>query len=789
MQAQNRVIVLLICALAGLQAPAHAQRERPPLDVLLTELQKPLSDTAHVRVLTDISMRYSATDTVNGLRYAQEAMALAEKTGDALAKANATSALAATAFNRKQPQEAIRLFQQAIHLFLQAKNLDEAAGVHGDVHLILRQAGRIEEAKAHMDTAMHLYRQTGNRKGIGTSHSRLGLLSQMRGNNTMALEHLFKAAKIAEEIGDKRGLLTRYGNIGVIYMRMKQPLKAIEYYQKSLPLAEALQDKANQALSLGNTGVAYVEIREYDKAHDYLVKALKINEELGNKHRIAATLHNLGEVYFNRNDYVTAYDYYTRALQINREIKSGHEITNLNSIGLVHLRAAQDSTGAIPDNQFIPPNRRENLEQALSYLSAAYDKASRISIKTDFIDATKYLAETYTMLGQPEQALRKFREYTATRDSMLGDEKQKEIMRIEMEYSFQKKEDSLKYQQLLAEERLKQQTLMYEQQQQSYLLQQNELDLARKENQLQQLAIQVTKAELDAEQSHRNEKEQQLFLVDRQRKLQDARLQLQQANITLKDRELQAKQKERNLLVTGAVLLFLVLGALHFIRLRIVNTRKKEQLRMLKAEAEMKTLRAQMNPHFIFNCLNTIDYFIHKNKPAEGSRFLHKFASLIRRVLDSSREPLVPIENDIEALELYIQLEQHRNNYSFDYAIDVDGQLKDASCKVPPLLIQPFVENAILHGLRNKREGKGYLRVSYQSNGDVITCRVDDNGVGRKKAALITGKTGKSSLGLRITEERLAILRETNGKEANFRFEDKSGDEGTVVNIILPKIT
>ncbi|HLZ89706.1 MAG TPA: histidine kinase, partial [Puia sp.] len=168
---------------------------------------------------------------------------------------------------------------------------------------------------------------------------------------------------------------------------------------------------------------------------------------------------------------------------------------------------------------------------------------------------------------------------------------------------------------------------------------------------------------------------------------------------------------------------FLLLGlvaALAFlvVRRRISAIRRESAMKNKIAETEMMALRAQMNPHFIFNCMNIIDGLITNNRKAEALNFLQKFSKLIRLVLENSQYQEVPLNQDLQALRLYIELEVVRSNNHFSYIFDIDRELQEQNYKIPPLLLQPYIENAIVHGLRNKESGDGILRVDIKKAGD-----------------------------------------------------------------------
>ena len=213
---------------------------------------------------------------------------------------------------------------------------------------------------------------------------------------------------------------------------------------------------------------------------------------------------------------------------------------------------------------------------------------------------------------------------------------------------------------------------------------------------------------------------------------------------------------------TIVVLVFI--GAIFlFFKLR-ENRIKKEQVRQTTinkqiAEIRMFALRGQMNPHFIFNSLNSIQHFITIREKEEALNYLSKFSKLIRKILENSRENTVSIGNEFQLLELYIQLEQLRFSNKFEYHISIDERIDKENTEIPPLLIQPYIENAILHGLVNKN-GKGDLWLSLERNNGLLICKIEDNGIGRAKAQeLEQGKISRhKSLGIKVTEERISGL-------------------------------
>ncbi|MEO6000170.1 MAG: two-component regulator propeller domain-containing protein [Chitinophagaceae bacterium] len=217
-------------------------------------------------------------------------------------------------------------------------------------------------------------------------------------------------------------------------------------------------------------------------------------------------------------------------------------------------------------------------------------------------------------------------------------------------------------------------------------------------------------------------------------------------------------------------------------RVQLERSEKEKQLiefQRQKGMLEMQALRAQMNPHFIFNCLSSINKFILKNESQSASDYLTKFSRLIRMVLNHSKQAFVTLEDELEMLRLYLEMERLRFQQSFDYNIVLKNEM-DAECIfIPPLLLQPFAENAIWHGLMHKK-GQGHLEIALSTENKILTCIITDNGIGRTKAGLLKSKSAEKQkpLGLQITAERLALLNQELGAQTIFDIEDIADDAG-----------
>jgi len=235
-----------------------------------------------------------------------------------------------------------------------------------------------------------------------------------------------------------------------------------------------------------------------------------------------------------------------------------------------------------------------------------------------------------------------------------------------------------------------------------------------------------------------------------------------------------------------------LLGALYQFRTRQI--RKEERLKAdfekRIAQLELKALRAQMNPHFLFNSLNSIKSLISAGENMKATEYVTRFSQLIRQVLSNSEQPLVRLEEDLEALRLYLAIEQLRFQ-NFEYEIIVDEDVNIDFAEIPPLLLQPYVENAIWHGLMHKTKGDRNVSISISRRDDFLVMQVEDNGIGRERARQIKMRGGsrKGGMGMRVTRDRIKILRDFYGQDATVEVEDLTTTENGVTIVVGTKVT
>ena len=241
----------------------------------------------------------------------------------------------------------------------------------------------------------------------------------------------------------------------------------------------------------------------------------------------------------------------------------------------------------------------------------------------------------------------------------------------------------------------------------------------------------------------------------------------------------------------GLLLLLFYLGY----RYRLSQLKEKQNLMIAfnkqLAETEMKALRAQMNPHFLFNVLNAIKLNVQKNQQEDAIDFITDFSKLIRSVLQNSGKKRITLEEELHTLELYVKIERKRFSTSFNYDFTIDESINTKQITIPPMLLQPYVENAIWHGILHKIEGNGEIKINTHRVENSIVIEISDNGIGRDQANKLKLKSAQrtKSMGMQITKDRMAISNKLSSDHIDVKIVDlydESGESsGTKVVIIL----
>lgn len=576
----------------------------------------------------------------------------------------------------------------------------------------------------------------------------LGVANFEMADYPKALDNQRKALTIFQKIRNLKGQAGAFNSIGIIYQYLADYPAAIDNYLKSLGLYEQVGDNPDRAFPLGNLGIVYSRLHNYHKALEYYRQALTIYEHSGDLKGMGSILDNMGTSYDYLDSSGKALVYYQKALTINRRIKNRSLIaSDLLNIAVVYSDDLSEYGKAL--DYFNPAIRLyRELENKIGLL-VCYDELAGLCANAP--DAVlqkqgippqdrfaKAIAYQNTSIRLASETGELFRQSESWKD--LGKIYEKQGNYKNALAAFKK----------------------YVRLRDSLFNDTKKTEITRKEI---QFSFDKKEALLKAE----NDKKQALAAADIHR-----------------------QQIIRKSVITGTLILILT-GILVFIfykRRRDAEEQKRDaELKALISDTEMKALRAQMNPHFIFNSLNSISDYIAGHDMKSADYYLTKFAKLIRLILENSEHREVTLASDLQALELYIQLEALRLNNRFSYRIEVEDAIDINNTLVPPMLLQPFVENSIWHGL-SRKTGKGKILIQIKKEGDMLHCIVEDDGVGREKSKTFKSELldlEKKSLGMKITTARIDIINKIKRSRATLSLTDL--EEGMRAEVSLPLVS
>src|SRR5687767_7249152 len=849
------LILLLICILAGSQTRAQ-QKITDPLvliDTLTSCISREQDYEKRLSMMIRLAITYKSVGNYkDGLAKATEAVEFAEKikskslpsalnmfgifhkdmgnydeaikifkknlklveeSGNKGGIAGTYNNLANIYINQGKTSEALEAYNAALVMYRQMKSKDGQGICLTNIATIYMDLGKYQEALTSSFAAYDFFFETGYKSGMGGTHNNIGDIYRMQGNYSESSKYLFTSLKYYEEAKDDAGRILSNISLGNLYSDQSNYEEALKYYSSGLKIAETIGDKKGVADCLSNIGFVYLRMEKYEEAMKSHRDALVIQKELEYKQGIATSLNNIGAICVKQKKYDEALKNLMASARISEELDDKSAIADTyNSIGTAYFEKAASSK---------PTEAKQEYQLALNYYKKAefvadtigtrkltqdsYEGQARVYEKTkDFKKAYEYrtlYAETKDSLLNNETAKRlenlriQYEIQKAQTDEQLKQEKQKTAMQLE----FDRRADSIKYQQKLTAMQLNQQTFISKQQEQDLRLKQASLDLLNKQNELNRLNYLKSQAELETEQTKREEKENELTIANQEKSLQSTQLNLQRTQLDLKENQIQAEKKQRLFYVGGILLLILLFV---FVYRNIRNRQRTdrliaaERLKLEKisaahkmTELELQSLRAQLNPHFMFNSLNAIQELILKEDNDNSHLYLSRFADLLRMLLDNANQPFVTLKKEINLLDLYLSLEKLRVT-DLQYTIDIDPDIDTNKITIPNMMLQPYIENAIWHGLSHKKGEKNLLvRISKDENN--IVCEVRDNGVGRKIAAEFKSLYRKEhrSRGMELLSKRFNLLSKEYGSDIQTDIEDlyeNGSATGTKVAIRLP---
>ncbi len=664
------------------------------------------------------------------------------------------------AYRLYDPEDGIAYANKGIALAKGNNSTSILADCYLSKGLNLMQTGRSAEALEAFEHSMTMATAVKNKVMMANAKSGISLVYGITGKTKLALQYLLEALNEIDNENAPVSLGNISNLIGNIYQQQAVYPKALEYYLKALKYLTLTKDPISIAEANSNLGNNYnFGMADYVQAMNYYQRALALYEKEQYKKGIATITMNMGTLYYTQGKMDHALQYYLITDSLIGKDSVENIITSDNSLPYLY-----NNLGAIY-------TAKNEFDKAGFYLEKAIAIALKCKIEDNIALAMHSMGELYfkkansiTYEQQKTVLLAKAAEYiedAAKRYLNTGSLQFYPLAQFQLSeiYRAQKRYDRA-FAALTEHTRYKD-SLFNREKEREFARREVEFEYAQKQDSLK---------------------------IEQVKKDTAASFRLRQ-----------------QWLYSGIVLLVLVtLACFYFYRNRAQQARLKAELAWKKAEQEktaaefqvgisnaaLSSLRSQMNPHFIFNCLNSIKLYAAKNDSQAATRYLSKFSRLMRLVLENSKTEMISLAQEEETLRLYLEMEAMRFKQKLQFHLEIDPGIDKEYTELPPMLIQPYIENAIWHGLMHKEEG-GRIDVLFEEVNDTLIVTVRDNGVGRVKAEELKSEStpGHKSFGTHITNERLELLNKKYGIHTFITIHDlyeEGKATGTEVIIQIP---
>jgi two-component sensor histidine kinase/tetratricopeptide (TPR) repeat protein len=529
--------------------------------------------------------------------------------------------------------------------------------------------------------------------------------------------------------------------------------QSFAYYEKAAAYSDSINFTYGKALAQINLGILFSGSANFDASNKAYFKAIEYAEACGALRLQAISLNNIGENFKVLKDFTKSRQYAQEAILINTKLKAWRGVA-------INYELQQQCDL----EEKLYANAKRNLVLGMPFannagdsyvLSQFYNGFGKLhAIKQQWDSASIYFDKAIAQAKVQDDARNEYNVYLAQVQYLKNMPPDDRIKILHTAIAIARKTGYFQG----VSEAAQQMCFAYDEKhnrdsaQVYYLLYRNTADSLFSENNKRNVIIKETE-----------------WMIKR-KEIENGHL---KEFAVLQNKELGIKN---SLLLLVVITLLLGIG-IGFITYKSIQNKKKQtesQLKQKIAETQMEVLRAQMNPHFIFNSLNSIENFMMLNEKRLASDYLNKFTKLVRIILGSSMNELLTVAKDMEALQLYIDLQQLRFNNKFTYQTNIEPQLLAGDYKVPSLIVQPYVENAIEHGIAHSEKNNLSLTISAVLKDDSIIYTIEDNGIGRQQAARYNkqNKPNHKSVGLSITEDRIHLFNGSKSSEHDIEFAD-----------------
>ena len=696
------------------------------IDSLKIELNNyKFNDTIRVNLLCDLAHVTLQTDIKLIKRYLEEAESISNTLKYDKGKARVFYLKGILENINSNYDSSLQFFNKALKYYESVDDKKGIADVYTAFGITNYDLSQYKQALENYKKATIIYKELDNKRAIATSLINSGNVYSELGSYNEAISNYKEALHLSKIINDEDGISYVQSNLGTVYISQGNYFLAIDNFNKSLYYDEKTKDTLGIAHKLNDIGEVYSFLNKQNKALVYHKKSLDYSIKLGYKRLIAVNNINIGNIYLQNNEYEKAIQYFEKAL------KASEEINDLKQASIAYI-----NIGKIHSIQNKPIIARKNY-------TIAKKISQEINNKRVLCTSILGIAQTYLYENKNKEAL------------LFAHEGKKMAKELD---------------------------LLENQKEASKLLSEIYKNIGDYKNAL--LNQEQFKVLSDSILNKDNiEKITQLeYEYKYKKELDDAAEREIKLTKTVASTSKDLEKSQRNLLL--GIIIFLIVAMvlssiIFFLKLR--NSKAKTQ----NIITEQKLLRTQMTPHFIFNSLSVLQGMILNKEESKSVSYLSKFSKLLRITLENSRDKTVLLSQELEAVKNYLAL-QHIENDKITFQLNADNTIETNKIKVPPMLIQPFVENAIEHAF-NKQKENCIIEIKLTLVDSKLICVILDNGIGVDSSERNFNQN-KKSLATKITKERLGYLSKDFKMEASIAIEDRSkyDAQGTQVTIEMP---
>ena len=593
------------------------------------------------------------------------------------------------------------------------------------------------------------------------------------GEYVKAHESYMNGLESFKALGFKPGITSVWINLGQLFLFMGEIQQAEEYFKNALNILDSFSNSKsiiNKANISANIGNLFKEKGDLAKALEYQFKAKDIYQSVDSIIELSIVYTNIGDIYLMQKDYKKALELFRKSSEY-RELKGQFNGLMDSWIGIAACYRAMGECEKAKEILLKVINFKSQSNFRLS-AGISYLQLGKIELKEKKLNESKqYIFKALDIFKEINAGIKIAEAYEELGIIL---QQQKEYAQA-MDYFKKCFDKSFNLgSQKLALEALELQTEVCV-----------ELGDFKKA-----FEIQEQKFKLQLKFSREVQKKE-LALIEAKHELARNELKIDNLEQTNNSQELEIEKKRyQNALLLTCIIVILLMGVMVYLRLKAKQNKKEQKLIHQKLDIENKLLRNQFDPHFIFNGLNSVQAFISEQNIKDAAIFLSEFSKLMRHILNSTRNELICFSDEIELLNLYLKLERHRHNYSFEYSIVISEDIDETCIKVPPFMTQPFIENALVHGFSdvniNKKLTVGFSLGDKEEN--LMKCEIADNGKGFNKT--IKDNKKHNGVGTKLTKERLDLYQNNFNKELSINVEnlDKKNKNypGTKVLMDIP---